>query len=294
MRLEHCTLCPRRCGARREENSGQGVCQMPAQPVLARAALHFYEEPCISGTRGSGAVFFSGCSLGCVFCQNDAISHKRYGKAVTVDRLCEIFKQLEEKGAHNINLVNPTHYAHVVLAALERYRPAVPIVYNTGGYERVETLRQLEGYVDVYLPDLKYMDPERSKKYSGAADYFEYAAPALEEMYRQCGQPQLDENGILLRGMLVRHLILPQGTNEAIRIAAWVKAHLPKALFSLMSQYMPCGRAAMYKELDRRITRREYEKVLAAVRALELDGYMQDLTSSDMRYLPDFDGTGVE
>lgn len=293
MRIEACTLCPRSCGAKRDELSGNGLCKMPAEPVLARAALHFYEEPCISGVNGSGAIFFSGCSLGCVFCQNYAISREKFGKKVTVRRLVDIFKELEAAGAHNINLVNPTHYVHAVLSALDRYRPSIPIVYNTGGYERVEILRRLDGYVDIYLPDLKYIDPVRSQKYSGAKDYFDYASAALLEMHRQVGDGQFDDNGIMQKGMIVRHLILPQGTNEAIRVAGWVKENLPGVQFSLMSQYMPYGNAAKYKELTRPITAREYGKVLSAVREMGLDGYMQDLDSSDIRYLPDFDLSGV-
>lgn len=294
MMIEKCTLCPRKCGALRNEKQGFGFCKMPSEPVVARAALHFYEEPVISGKNGSGTIFFSGCSLGCVFCQNYDISSKRKGKTITVKRLAQIFKSLEEQGAHNINLVNPTHYVHAVKAALDIYRPSIPIVYNCGGYESVEQIRSLENYIDIYLPDLKYISSERSKRYSAAADYFDNAAPALLEMHRQTGVAQFDENGIMRRGMIVRHLILPQGTNEAITVAKWVREHLPNAYFSLMSQYMPYGRAGEFKELDRKITAREYDKVLVAVQDIGVErGYMQSLSSSDIRYLPEFDFTGV-
>ena len=218
-----CTLCPRRCGARRTETEGSGVCGMPAFPVLARAALHTGEEPCISGTRGSGTVFFSGCSLRCLYCQNQPISHERYGRAVTPERLAEIFRELEEQGAHKINLVNPTHFVPAILEALEHYRPAVPVVYNSSGYERVETLRRLEGAVDVYLPDLKYVDGELSARFSHAPDYFEYAAPAILEMARQTGPMTLDGDGIAVRGTMARHLLLPGHTRNTLAVLDWLR-----------------------------------------------------------------------
>ena len=205
-----CTLCPRQCRAERTETQNKGgYCGMPASPVLARAALHYGEEPCISGTRGSGTVFFSGCSLGCVFCQNESISHKRQGKAVTPQRLADIFRELEQAGAHNINLVNPTHYAISIHKAVELYRPNIPIVYNTSGYERVETLKGLEGLVDIYLPDCKYVDSALSASLSGAADYFNFASAAIREMVRQTGPVLLDGDGMMQKGTIVRHLVLP-------------------------------------------------------------------------------------
>lgn len=295
MRIERCTLCPRRCGALRDAKSGAGVCKMPALPVLARAGLHFYEEPCISGSRGSGAVFFSGCSLGCVFCQNYEISAGRYGKTVTVERLADIFRELEAAGAHNINLVNPTHFAPAIRAALDLYHPGVPIVYNSGGYERVETLRSLEGYVDVYLPDLKYLDASRAARYSGAANYFTHASAALAEMSRQTAG-EVVEDGILRRGMIVRHLLLPRGTTDAIAVARFVRDRLPEARFSLMRQYLPLGRAADFPEIDRRVTDREYEKVLRAVEELRFSAevYVQEKESAGREFIPAFDLSGVE
>ncbi|MCI8360564.1 MAG: radical SAM protein [Clostridiales bacterium] len=297
MVIEACALCPRKCGAYRDETGNRGGwCGMPAAPVIARAALHHWEEPCISGTRGSGTIFFSGCILGCCFCQNDSISHGRQGRAVTVERLADIFRELEASGAHNINLVNPTHYADAVLAAAERYRPAIPFVYNSGGYERVETLRRLEGLIDIYLPDMKYADPARSRRYAGVEDYFSVAAAALREMRKQTGENLYEEEQgtrLLRRGMLVRHLLLPQGTGDALQILGWIKENLPGVPVSLMAQYLPCGRAADYKEINRRITKREYDKVLAALEALSLDGFIQKRSSGDALYIPAFDGTGV-
>ena len=269
---------------------------MPAAPVLARAALHKWEEPPISGVRGSGTVFFSGCTLGCCFCQNFPISHGRQGTRVTVERLAQIFSELEAAGAHNINLVNPTHFVDAILEALQLYRPRVPIVYNSGGYERVETLRRLEGWVDVYLPDFKFWDRERAKRYCGVSDYPDVAAAALVEMYRQTGVPEYEtQNGVKLikRGLMVRHLLLPQGTGDAMRILDWLREHMPRTPVSLMAQYTPCGHAGQYKEIDRKITRREYEKVLAYMEELGLDGYVQQRSSGSSDYIPDFDGTGV-
>ena len=269
---------------------------MPAAPVLARAALHLWEEPCVSGVRGSGTIFFSGCILGCCFCQNYTISHGREGKAVTPERLADIFRELEAAGAHNINLVNPTHYADAILAAAELYRPKVPVVYNSGGYERVETLRRLEGLVDVYLPDLKFVDRERAGRYAGAPDYFASASAALMEMYRQTGKAVYEEEDgarLMRRGMLVRHLLMPQGTADAIRALTWIKENLPGVPVSLMAQYVPCGEAARCKEITRRVTQREYDKVLAALEELGLDGYVQQLESGVKTFIPPFDGAGV-
>ncbi|MBR4869453.1 MAG: 4Fe-4S cluster-binding domain-containing protein, partial [Oscillospiraceae bacterium] len=200
-----CDLCPRRCGAERREDMGRGVCRMPAAPKLARAGLHLWEEPCISGNKGSGAIFFSGCSLGCVFCQNGSISHGGFGKTVSVARLREIMEELKAQGAHNINLVNPTHFAHCIKEALAE-PIGIPVVWNCGGYERVETLKEMEGLVDIYLPDLKYVDGALSQKYSRAEDYFTYAAPAILEMFRQTGPYEMDDSGMLRRGTVIRHL----------------------------------------------------------------------------------------
>ena len=288
-----CTLCPRHCGAERTEEAGAGVCRMGTLPKIARAALHRWEEPCISGTRGSGTVFFSGCGLRCAFCQNEAISQRGEGQIVSVERLSDIFRELEAQGAHNINLVTAGHFVPAVIAALELYRPAIPIVYNSSGYESPDTLRRLEGVVDVYLPDFKYIDPQMAALLSGARDYPQAAMEALSEMRRQTGPAVYDEAGILRRGTLIRHLVLPGLTGDSMRILTWIRDELPDTPVSLMGQYTPCGRALSIPGMNRRITKREYARVLAHMQAIGLDGYRQELTAADQAFIPAFDGTGV-
>lgn len=286
-----CTLCPRNCAADRV--NVPGFCGVGVHPVVARVAPHFDEEPCISGSRGSGTVFFSGCPLGCAFCQNAEISHGRFGREIDVSSLHRAFEKLIGMGCHNINLVNPTHFAHAILQALEPSL-SVPVVWNSSGYERVETLRALEGRVQVFLPDLKYVDPALSARYSGAPDYFDYASKALLEMYRQAGTPELDEDGLIRRGLIVRHLILPGCAADSMRALDWIAANLPGAWVSLMAQYTPAGRACDFPEIDRRLTRKEYERVVNHLLKLGLDeGYLQELSSADERYVPAFDLTGV-
>lgn len=261
--------------------------------MLARAALHMWEEPPISGTNGSGTVFFSGCSLDCVFCQNDSISHQDFGKAVTVERLREICMELIGQGAHNINFVNPTHYAHVIARLLAEPLP-VPVVWNSGGYDRVETLRAMEGKVDIYLPDLKYLTPELSERYSGAADYPEVATAAIKEMVRQTG-PCVVEDGLLKRGTVIRHLVLPGRLAEAKRVMDFISEEFPAGtvLFSLMSQYVPQGRAAEFPEIDRRLRGSEARNAQAYMEALGLEGFTQEGSAADAEYIPPFDLTGV-
>lgn len=288
-----CTLCPRKCGVERTEQGGAGVCRMGTLPKIARAALHMWEEPCISGTRGSGAVFFSGCGLGCVFCQNEAISQKGEGKTVTPQRLSEIFRELEEQGAHNINLVTAAHFVPAVLEALTLYRPQIPIVYNSSGYESVETLKMLEGVVDIYLPDYKYIDPNMAAMLSGARDYPEVAFAAISEMIRQTGTPVYDENGMMRRGTLIRHLVLPSLTGDSIRILNRICDEFPGIPVSLMGQYTPCGKALTLSGMDRKIKKKEYARVLAHMEAIGLDGYRQELGSANDAFIPAFDGTGV-
>ena len=287
-----CTLCPRRCGAVRAETAGEGFCGMPAAPVLARAGLHFWEEPCISGTDGSGAVFFSGCVLGCVFCQNGKISRDRWGKTVSSVRLRAIFEELIAQGAHNINLVSPTPFVPAIREALRTPLP-VPVVWNTGGYERVETLRSLEGMVQVWLPDLKYADAGLAGRYSGAADYFDFATAAIVEMYRQAGDFVM-EDGLLKRGVMIRHLLLPGALDNARAVMDWVaRTFRPgQVLFSLMSQYTPQPGAEGL--LARRVTGGEYRAALAYMRNVGiLDGYCQDSSSAREEYTPVFDLSGV-
>ena len=288
-----CSDCPRNCQALRDE-TGRGYCRMGAEPVIARAAPHFDEEPVISGKRGSGAVFFSGCSLRCRYCQNWPISHDGFGQQITTRRVREIFFEVIDQGVHNINLVNPTHFSRAISEALKGGLP-VPVVWNSGGYEKIETLKRLEGQVQVYLPDLKYIHPASSGRYSSASDYFEYAGPALKEMLRQTGPAVLDENGLLLRGTLVRHLILPGRTEESLEILTWIARELPGAWVSLMAQYLPFGDVKGLDALDRRLTQSEYDRVLDHLMALGLeDGFVQELSSSDEKYIPPFDLTGVE
>ena len=287
-----CSDCPRRCGARRGE-TGNGFCRMGAEPVLARAALHFDEEPVISGTRGAGTVFFSGCSLKCVFCQNYEISHGGFGKRVSVDRLREIYFELIDQGAQNIDLVNPTHFTRAILESLKGGLP-VPVVWNSGGYDTVETIRALDGKVQVYLPDLKYMRARSSGRYSGAADYFQSASAAIREMLKQVGPVVLDESGAIQSGVIVRHLILPGCADESMAILDWIAENLPGAWVSLMAQYLPFGEVEGVDKLNRRLTQEEYDRVCDHLLELGLeDGFVQELSSSDEKYIPKFDLTGV-
>lgn len=289
-----CRLCPRNCGAVRTATEGQGLCRMPETPLLARAALHHWEEPPISGTRGSGTVFFTGCPLGCVFCQNGDISHQNFGKPVTEERLWDICQALIAQGAHNINFVTPTHYTHVLASLLERPLP-VPVVYNCGGYEKVDTLCTLEGKVQIYLPDFKYLDPSAARRYSGAPDYPEAAAAAIQEMVRQTGPCQFDENGLLTRGVIIRHLILPGQVQGAKAVMDWVAETFPPhtVLFSLMSQYTPWGDLSRVPEVNRKLRRGEIRAAQDYMAALGLDGFTQERTSAKEEYTPPFDLTGV-
>lgn len=296
MTITHCRLCPRRCGVPRGEGPSQGYCGMPALPTAARAALHFGEEPCLSGTRGSGTIFFSGCTLRCCYCQNHTISREGGGRPLTVARLADIFRELYEQGAHNINLVSPTPYVPAILAALERYRPPIPIVYNTGGYELPETLRLLDGVVDVYLPDLKYLDSRLAAALSGAADYPSTACAAILEMARQTGPLRLSEDGIAQKGTLVRHLVLPGHTRSSLAVLDWLAEHRAAGYWvSLLFQYTPVGLwPGVPEPLRRRLTPRECRKVSDHLLALGLtDGYVQERASTGTAYIPAFDGTGI-
>jgi len=266
---------------------------MPSLPVAARASLHHWEEPCLSGTNGAGTVFFSGCTLNCVFCQNEEISHKNYGKPLSPDRLREIFMELAAQGAHNIDLVNPTHFSHVLSQALADPLP-VPVVWNSGGYDSVETLKAMEGKVAIYLPDLKYLSSARAAKYSGAADYPDVATAAIREMYRQTG-PAVMENGLLKRGVLIRHLLLPGGLKEAKAAMDWVAAAFPPSavLFSLMSQYVPLGHASEFPELDRLLRPSETRAAAEYMSSLGLSGFTQEASSAKTGYVPSFDLSGL-
>lgn len=287
-----CTLCPRRCGAERTAEAGGGFCRMPAGLRVARAMLHRWEEPPISGRNGAGTVFFSGCTLGCVYCQNGDISAGGFGKDISTARLREIFEELIGQGAHNIELVTPTHFLPWILPALTPRLP-VPVVYNCGGYERVETLRTLEGLVDVYLPDLKYADGTLAAELSGAADYFPVACQAIREMFRQVG-PYVLEDGLLTRGVVIRHLVLPGYLDNTRQVLDWIAETFGPGdvLVSLMSQYTPT--ANMTGRLARRVTAAEYRAAAAYMRNCGItDGFVQERTSAEEAYTPAFDGQGV-
>lgn len=285
-----CSICPRHCNVDRSVNLG--FCQSPDSFRVARAALHFWEEPCISGKEGSGTVFFSGCNLKCVFCQNNEISAENKGVEISDDKLISIFENLISKGANNINLVNPTHYAKRLAKVLGRWKSPVPIVYNSSGYEEVETLKALDGLIDIYLPDLKYIRAEKAMRYSKAADYFEKASAALLEMRRQV-EDKFDGD-IMKSGMIIRHLILPQNTNSSIAVLDFIKSNFPNTFVSLMAQYTPCGDLSEFPEINRKITKREYEKVVNYAFDNSFDKlFIQELNSADKSFIPKFDFTGV-
>ena len=287
-----CNQCPRRCNVDRE--NALGYCKAPNAYKLARASLHFWEEPCISGKSGSGAVFFSGCNLGCVFCQNYEISHKCKGVEVSEERLIRIFEHLVDEGANNINLVNPTHYAVQLAHTLKKYKPPVPVVYNTSGYDSVDTLKLLDGLVDIYLPDFKYMRNDKALRYSRAEDYPQFAMAALKEMKRQVGNDVFDENGIMKRGMIIRHLVLPANTNSAIQALDYLAENFGDTYISVMAQYVPCTDLSEYKAINRKITQREYDKVVNHILELGLEKvFLQKLESATEDYIPDFDLSGV-
>lgn len=292
-----CVLCPRACHIDRTAHAG--FCGCTSEVKAARAALHFWEEPCISGTGGSGTVFFSGCTLKCCFCQNYTISQEGFGKSLSTEELARIFLDLQEQGAENISLVTADHYLPSVLSALAlvKNQLVIPVVYNCSGYEKPEMLTLLSGYVDIYLPDLKYYDTGISQKYSRAPDYFSYASAAIPEMIRQTGAPQWNENGILKKGVIIRHMVLPGQKDDSFRLLRWISDHLEPGSFllSLLSQYTPFYHASDYPEINRRITTYEYEKVLEeAVRLGLTDGYMQEKSSAREEYTPPFNLEGIE
>lgn len=294
----NCSVCPRLCGAYRGEKTASGFCAAPENAVVARAAPHFGEEPCISGVRGSGAVFFSGCNLRCVFCQNREISRSAgVGKAVSDAELRDIFKRLCETEVHNLNLVTPSHYHRAILRALEGFEPEIPIVWNSSGYELADTLAQLDGKIQVYMPDMKYSDSALAEKYSRAANYPDAAKLAIYEMYRQTGPCVLDENGLLTSGVLIRHLMLPGALDNTLGIIDWVASTFPRGsvMFSLMSQYTPPAEGLEgFPELQKRVTALEYDAAVSYMSLCGLDtGYTQEPTSATEEYLPEFDGTGV-
>ena len=290
----NCELCPRRCRVNRTKGE-LGFCREPDKLFTARAAAHYWEEPVISGSFGSGAVFFSGCTLKCIFCQNGIISQQNLGKEITTDHLREIFLKLIDDGVQNINLVTPTHFLPSILPALKPKLP-VPIVYNCGGYERVETLRELEGLIDIYLPDMKYSNPSLAVKLSRAPDYVETAKAAIQEMYRQVGSAVIEDD-IMQRGLIVRHLMLPGELDNTLGVLDWFAETFPKGdvLFSLMSQYVPMGKAKELPPYNRKITEEEYDAAISYLDFLGIkSGFTQDFTSATEDYIPDFSFEGLE
>lgn len=286
-------LCPRSCGVDRSES--KGFCRAENKITLGRAGLHFWEEPCISGLGGSGAVFFTGCNMGCIFCQNEPLSRGIVGKEVTEDRLREIFYELIDDGADNINLVTPSHFVPEIVKALSKEKLPVPVVYNTSSYEKVSTLKMLDGLIDIYLPDLKYISPAVSGLLSGAPDYAQFAVPAIKEMIRQTGECITDEDGMLQRGVIVRHLVLPGFLENTYDVIDTVTREFPPwVMFSLMSQYTPPKKILPVESLNRRLTEEEYEKAADYMYLSGIDnGFMQELSSAKEEYTPEFNLQGV-
>ncbi len=290
-----CTLCPRNCRVNRHETTG--YCGERDVMRICRAALHFWEEPCISGTRGSGTVFFCGCSLKCSYCQNYDISRSRGGGEISVGRLCEIFFELKEKGAHNINFVTPTHFTPLIVEAIKMAKAQgfdLPFVYNCGGYENVETIKMLDGYIDVFLPDFKYFTPESGARYSNAPDYAVHAKAALDEMVSIAGSPKFDGDGMMTRGVIMRHLVLPAHVGESIEIFKYIyDTYGDDVLIGIMNQYTPMA-SETHAELRRRLTTYEYQKAIAAARKIGIvNGFVQDGETQKESFIPPFDMTGV-
>lgn len=285
-----CTLCPRECKV--DRSKAKGFCLCDDTVTVSKTMLHHWEEPPISGTNGSGAVFFSSCTLKCVYCQNKDISRTQTGKKVSVKELADMFLMLQDMGAHNINLVTPTHYADKIVNALDlvKHKLIIPIVYNTSGYEKTETLKSLSGYVDIYLPDFKYCSATVSQNYSKAPDYFEVASKAIKEMYRQVGKYTEDENGLLKKGIIIRHLVLPKQRHDSVKILEKIKEILPieDIRLSLMSQYTPEFADSEYKELQRKITSFEYDYVLNKAIDMGFQGFFQQKESASAKYTPKF------
>lgn len=297
--MSFCNVCPRSCKVDRKqsihEKGRAGYCRSGMLPIVSRAALHHWEEPCISGTRGAGTVFFAGCNLSCVYCQNYEISELMHGEEISVERLRQIYFELIAQGAHNIDLVTPTHFTHAIFQSLREPLP-VPVVYNCGGYESIHTVAFLRKKIQCWLPDLKYSLREPAARYSDAPDYFEKATAAIEQMYRQTGTYEIGSDGILKKGVLIRHLILPgnlENTKGVLRYVAETFAP-GQVLFSLMRQYVPWGRASEFPEINRRLTEEEYNEAKAYMEELGIvDGYTQAADSSDAVYIPAFNGAGV-
>ena len=291
--LKECKICPNNCKVNRI-NGKVGMCKARAKVKIALASLHFFEEPCISREKGSGTVFFSNCNLKCKFCQNYKISDLGKGKEITIEELANTFLDLQEKGANNINLVTPTIYVYHIIEALKIAKEKglnIPIVYNSNGYESIETLKALDGYIDVYLPDLKYYYDELAIKYSGVKEYFKHATNAIKEMYRQVGYPKFNENGIIQKGLIIRHLVLPSHLQNSKKVLEWIKDNVDERVYiSIMAQYFPCYKAKEIEELNRKLSKDEYEEIEEFVYNLGIEnGYMQELGEHEEEYVPNFD-----
>ena len=292
-----CELCPRKCGVDRTKQ--HGFCGMGALITAAKADLHKWEEPCISYKNGAGTVFFSGCGLHCVFCQNNVISNENYGASLTNEKLADVFLALQDRGADNIELVTPTHFIPDIIEALDKvkHRLTIPIVYNSGGYELKETIDSLDGYIDIYLPDLKYYSSEISARYSSAPDYFRYASEAIIAMTEQAGELKWNSDGGLIKGTIIRHLVLPSCRHDSIRIMEWIaeNASPDEVLVSIMNQYTPFDHIPdEYTELKRHVTKMEYNSVVRRAAELGLNGFTQEKSSASEKYVPDFDLKGIE
>ena len=291
--LENCMLCPHKCGINRTEGY-QGRCKCDDKLKIALASLHMFEEPCISGENGSGTVFFSNCNLNCIYCQNYEISSLGKGKEITIEHLAKIFLKQQEKGAHNINLVTPTMYVFQIIEAIKIAKSKglnIPIVYNSNGYENHDTIKLLNGYIDVYLPDLKYYSNELAKKYSNVNNYFETATKAIKEMYNQVGKATFDENGLIKKGVIIRHLVLPNHIQNTKNILKWIKDNMPDDIYvSVMAQYFPAYKAKEDNLINRKLNKKEYNEVLNYLYSLDLEnGYIQELGEHEEHYVPDFD-----
>ena len=294
-----CNQCPRKCNKERQEDvvSSYGYCQVSVRPKVARAALHFWEEPCISGEEGSGTVFFSGCNLRCVYCQNVEIAAGVRGKEISIERLSKIFLELQEKGANNINLVTPSHYYMQIKEALLLIKDKlyIPVIANTSSYDSVEVLREMEGLIDIYLADFKYVNRELAAKYSHAADYPQVAAEALKEMFRQVGEPEFDNRGMLKKGMIIRHLLLPGCKEDSKAVLKYLYETFGDSVFiSIMNQYTPLSQVEKYPELNRKIEEEEYEEVVDYAIELGIEnGFVQEGETAEDSFIPAFDGEGV-
>ncbi len=291
-KLSNCTICPHKCNVNRLKGN-KGKCGCDNKLKIALASLHYYEEPCISGKNGSGTVFFTNCNFKCIYCQNYEISQLGKGREITIEELANIFLKQQEKGANNINLVTPTSYVYQIIEAIQIARKKglnIPIIYNTNGYENEETIELLNGYIDVYLPDLKYYDNNLGKKYSGIDNYFSIATKAILKMYEQVGTPIFNENGIIQKGMIIRHLVLPNHLLNSKHILHWIKENMPNDVYvSVMAQYFPTYKAQEDKLINRKLTKKEYKEIENYLYLLDLkNGYMQELGEHEEEYVPDF------